>query len=263
MSLATPPEQGQIVEVRHQRYVVADVAKNTLVRNPLEPSFTAVQHLLSLASVEDDALGEELHVIWELEPDTHVHDQRALPAPTGFDRPDRLDAFLNALRWGAASSADVRALQAPFRSGIAIEDYQLDPVVGAIQMPRQFGHNSGRVQAALEARAKERAESLQHKLDKRREQEISDIRRILEEVGQAIKKELAEAEKPEQLRLDLFNEAERDQYGRNIDALRARLAQIPHELELETSSIYARYADSQSRLFPVAVMFLVPEHLAN
>jgi len=27
-------------------------------------------------------------------------------------------------------------LQAPFRSGIDIEDYQLDPVVGAIQMPR-------------------------------------------------------------------------------------------------------------------------------
>lgn len=37
---------------------------------------------------------------------------------------------------GAVSSADTRALQAPFRSGIEIEDYQLDPVVRAIQMPR-------------------------------------------------------------------------------------------------------------------------------
>ena len=136
MPVAVPPEQGQIVEVRHRRYVVADVAKSTLVRSPLEPSFTAAQHLVLLASVEDDALGEELQVIWELEPGAHVYDQRALPAPTGFDRPDRLDAFLNAVRWGAASSADVRALQAPFRSGIAIEDYQLDPVVRAIQMPR-------------------------------------------------------------------------------------------------------------------------------
>jgi superfamily II DNA or RNA helicase len=136
MSLTAPPEQGQIVEVRHRRYVVADVAKSTLARSPLEPTFTAVQHLISLASVEDDALGEELQVIWELEPGAHVYDQRALPSPTGFDRPDRLDAFLNAVRWGAASSADVRALQAPFRSGIAIEDYQLDPVARAIQMPR-------------------------------------------------------------------------------------------------------------------------------
>src|SRR5207248_141484 len=50
--------------------------------------------------------------------------------------PARLDAFLDAVRWGATSTADVRALQAPFRSGIEIEDYQLDPVVRAIEMPR-------------------------------------------------------------------------------------------------------------------------------
>src|SRR5439155_9824992 len=56
--------------------------------------------------------------------------------PTGFDAPDRLDAFLDAVRWGAASTADVRSIQVPFRSGIEIEDYQLDPVVRAIQMPR-------------------------------------------------------------------------------------------------------------------------------
>jgi SNF2 family DNA or RNA helicase len=37
---------------------------------------------------------------------------------------------------GASSSADVRNIQAPFRAGIDIEDYQLDPVVRAIQMPR-------------------------------------------------------------------------------------------------------------------------------
>ncbi len=40
------------------------------------------------------------------------------------------------MRWGAIASADVQALQSPFRSGIDIEDYQLDPVVRAIQMPR-------------------------------------------------------------------------------------------------------------------------------
>lgn len=59
-----------------------------------------------------------------------------MPDPTGFDPPDQLDAFLDAVRWGASSSADVRTIQAPFRSGIDIEDYQLDPVVRAIQMPR-------------------------------------------------------------------------------------------------------------------------------
>ena len=66
----------------------------------------------------------------------------ALPDPTGFDPPDRLDAFLDAVRWGASSSADVRTIQAPFRSGIDIEDYQLDPVVRAIQMPRVNFHGA-------------------------------------------------------------------------------------------------------------------------
>ena len=60
-----------------------------------------------------------------------------MPGPEkGFDDPARFDAFLDAVRWGAISAADVRALQAPFRSGIEIEDYQLDPLVRALQMPR-------------------------------------------------------------------------------------------------------------------------------
>ena len=44
--------------------------------------------------------------------------------------------LLDAVRWGAASTADIRSIQAPFRSGIEVQDYQLDPVVRAIQMPR-------------------------------------------------------------------------------------------------------------------------------
>lgn len=31
-------------------------------------------------------------------------------------------------RWGAASIADTKLIQAPFYSGIEIESYQLDPV---------------------------------------------------------------------------------------------------------------------------------------
>src|SRR5438094_2477087 len=94
------------------------------------------QHLVSLLSVEDDALGEELQVIWQIEPGAQVIEKVALPEPTGFDPLDRLDAFLDAVRWGAASTADLKNIQAPFRSGIEIEDYQLDPVVRAIEMPR-------------------------------------------------------------------------------------------------------------------------------
>jgi len=138
MPVATfpPPEQGQLVTVRQRRYVVTDVVKSTLPERPLRRSANGTQHLVSLSSVEDDALGEELQVIWELEPGAQIIEKVALPEPTGFDNPERLDAFLDAVRWGAASSADVKNVQSPFRSGIEIEDYQLDPVVRAVQMPR-------------------------------------------------------------------------------------------------------------------------------
>jgi ERCC4-related helicase len=129
------PEQGQVVTVRQRRYVVNDVLPSSLPLSPFNPS-QEPQHLISLTSIEDDALGENLQVVWEVEPGAKVSEKVALPEPRGFDPPERLDAFLNAVRWGAIASADARALQAPFRSGIEIEDYQLDPLVRAVQMPR-------------------------------------------------------------------------------------------------------------------------------
>src|SRR5262245_47105047 len=130
------PEQGQMVSARSRNWMVTDVSASTLPPERLRTGLESPQHLVTLSSVEDDGLGEELNVIWELEPGARVVEKVALPDPTGFDPPDRLDAFLDAVRWGASSSADVRTIQAPFRSGIDIEDYQLDPVVRAIQMPR-------------------------------------------------------------------------------------------------------------------------------
>lgn len=134
--LNLPPEQGRLVSVRSRRWVVSEVKKSSLAPSPLEIAAAPPQHLVSLLSVEDDALGEELQVIWEIEPGAKVIERVELPEPSGFDPPDRLDAFLDAVRWGAASTADIKNVQAPFRSGITIEDYQLDPVVRAIQMPR-------------------------------------------------------------------------------------------------------------------------------
>ena len=133
-ALTARPEHGQLAEVRQRRYIVTDVVRSAAIgpaRNG-EP----VQHLVSLTSVDDEGLGEELQVIWELEPGAQVHEKLALPEPAGFDEPARLDAFLDAVRWGAASVADTKLLQSPFRAGIDIEDYQLDPLVRAIQMPR-------------------------------------------------------------------------------------------------------------------------------
>src|SRR5437868_1100288 len=101
-----PPEQGQLVSVRSRQWIVNDVRPSTLPAAALKPTFTGPQHLLTLASVEDDGLGEELQVVWEIEPGAKVIEKVALPEPTGFDPPDMLDAFLDAVRWGAASRSE-------------------------------------------------------------------------------------------------------------------------------------------------------------
>jgi ERCC4-related helicase len=138
MSVVTSnvPEQGQLVSVRQRSYIVTDVATSSLPDRSFQSIAAGSQNLVTLSSVEDDALGEELQVIWEIEPGAKVVEKVKLPDPSGFDDPARLDAFLDAVHWGAVSSADLKSIQAPFRSGIDIEDYQLDPVVRAIQMPR-------------------------------------------------------------------------------------------------------------------------------
>jgi superfamily II DNA or RNA helicase len=132
------PEPGQLVTVRDRQWVVSDISKGSLPVDAVETEYREPHHLISLVSVEDDAIGEELRVIWEIEPGRRIIDHAALPVPDPkeFDDPERLEAFLDAIRWGAIASADPRYLQSPFRSGITIEDYQLDPVVRALRMPR-------------------------------------------------------------------------------------------------------------------------------
>lgn len=131
--MQTVPEIGQLAIVRKRPFVVTEIIPSAL---GLSGEANKANHLIKLSSVEDDGLGEELQVIWELEPGTTVHEKSALPDPGSFDHPKRLQAFLDAVRWGAVSQADDKALQSPFRSGIEVDEYQLDPVVRALSMPR-------------------------------------------------------------------------------------------------------------------------------
>jgi len=125
---ATTPEPGQLVEVRRRQWVVADVVSSNLEGAP--------QNCVTLSSIDEDGLGEELEVVWEIEPGAQVIERASLPSITGQDDATTLDAFLDAVRWGAATNADRGFLQAPFRSGVSIEDFQLDPLVRAIDMAR-------------------------------------------------------------------------------------------------------------------------------
>ena len=124
------PEIGQLVAARGRRFVA------TGVKPSQDPSVRHAQNLITLSSVEDDSLGEELQIIWELELDASSFEREELPQPTAFDDPAVLQAFLDSVRWGVVSNADLRTFHAPFRSGIEIEDYQLDALVRAVQMPR-------------------------------------------------------------------------------------------------------------------------------
>lgn len=125
------PEPGQLVEVRRRQWVVTDVAGGAL-----SSSSNGDQHLVSLSSLDEDSLGEEIQIIWQIEPGAQVLEKAGLPTISGWDSTDRLEAFLDAVRWGAVTNADRSFLQSPFRSGITIEDYQLDPLVRAVDMAR-------------------------------------------------------------------------------------------------------------------------------
>src|SRR5690625_3774954 len=110
------PELGQLVEVRRRQWVVANVDVSGLeLSNP--------QHCVTLSSIDEDGLGEELEVIWEIEPGAQIIERAGLPEITGQDESVTLDAFLDAVRWGAATNADRGFLQAPFHSGVTIEDF--------------------------------------------------------------------------------------------------------------------------------------------
>jgi len=126
LGAAVEVKPGALVQVRGQKWVVSDI------------DAAAAATLVSLQSVEDGRYGETLEVIWEVEPGREVLPSGSLPdvIAAGFDPPERLAAFLDAVRWSAVTSADVKTLQAPFRSGVAIEDYQLEPVARAVDAPR-------------------------------------------------------------------------------------------------------------------------------
>ncbi|MEV8592487.1 DISARM system SNF2-like helicase DrmD [Streptomyces sp. NPDC052012] len=130
------PEEGNLVEVRGQSWVVARVEPTPPSPNGHENRRPAT--LVHLQSVADGRFGDTLSVIWEVEPGRRVLPAGSLPdASTGtYDSPNRLAAFLDAVRWSAVASADAKTLQAPFRSGVAVEPYQLEPVSRAVGAPR-------------------------------------------------------------------------------------------------------------------------------
>jgi superfamily II DNA or RNA helicase len=138
-SATAVPEVGQIVNVRGANWAVTDVVQQGLTRSSADDAIQQLQHAVTLQSVEDDRLGYELRVVWELEPGRSASAHRGLPTQidaTRFDDPNRLAAFVDALRWGAITNADDQTVHAPFYSGANLEAFQLEPLKRALASPR-------------------------------------------------------------------------------------------------------------------------------
>src|ERR1039457_5550964 len=121
---------GQVVKVRSRRYLVE------AVESAREPVWE--QTLVDLSCLEDDAQGEHLSVLWELEVDAQILEQSDWwhLARKSFDPPHVFSAYLHALRWNLVTSTNPHLFQSPHRAGIQIMSYQLGPLKKALQMPR-------------------------------------------------------------------------------------------------------------------------------
>jgi superfamily II DNA or RNA helicase len=121
------PEAGQLVRVRTRTYLVESVDR-------LDGFGTQVR----LACLDDDAQGQQLEVIWEIELDSQVLDGETWQSigKKGFDPQRFFSAYIHTLRWNCVTATDPRLFQAPFRAGIRIDAYQLEPLRKALLLPR-------------------------------------------------------------------------------------------------------------------------------
>lgn len=123
------PTPGQLARVRARSYLVEEVVP---APRPGE------QTLVRLSCLDDDAQGDELAVLWEREVDAAVSSGSGWTTvgKNGFDPTKLFSAYLHTLRWNGVSAADPRLMQAPFRAGIQVKAYQLEPLRKALRMPR-------------------------------------------------------------------------------------------------------------------------------
>ncbi|MFO0368364.1 MAG: DISARM system SNF2-like helicase DrmD, partial [Armatimonadota bacterium] len=122
------PIVGDLVLVRSRRWLVDDVVPGDGCQTPI----------VRLSCADDDAQGQILEVLWDYEIDARVIEQEAWKelASQGFDEPKFFAAFLHTLRWNCVTATDPSLLQSPFRAGIKIDAYQMEPLRKALRLPR-------------------------------------------------------------------------------------------------------------------------------
>jgi superfamily II DNA or RNA helicase len=124
-----PPEVGELVQIRSRRWLVEEVvAAPTPSQSPL----------VRLACADDDAQGQSLDVFWDYELDRRILAEEGWRdlAAKGFDAPRQFAAFLHTLRWSCVTATDPNLFQSPFRAGLKIDAYQMEPLRMALGLPR-------------------------------------------------------------------------------------------------------------------------------
>jgi hypothetical protein len=128
--MSHPPAQpGQIARVRQRQYLVEGI-------DP--PTTDGDATLVRLSCLDDDAQGQALEVLWEAELDAEVLTGSGWDhlATRSFDLPRLFSAYLHTLRWNCVTATNPRLFQAPFRAGIRIDAYQIEPLRKALLLPR-------------------------------------------------------------------------------------------------------------------------------
>ncbi|WP_417739727.1 DISARM system SNF2-like helicase DrmD [Rosistilla oblonga] len=122
-------QPGQIARIRQRTYLVEQIVK---------PKRVADSTLVKLSCVDDDNQGATLEVLWEKELDPQVLTSEAWEsiAAKGFDESKLFAAYLNTLKWNCVTSTDPKLFQSPFRAGIRLDAYQLEPLRKALLLPR-------------------------------------------------------------------------------------------------------------------------------
>lgn len=118
-----------MVHLRSRRWLVDEVVL---------PEQKGHSPLVRMACADDDAQGQVLEVYWDYEIDQRILDEEAWNdlGAKGFDPPAHFAAYLHTLAWNCVTATDPNLFQSPFRAGIKIDAYQMEPLRKALQLPR-------------------------------------------------------------------------------------------------------------------------------
>jgi len=136
------PSTGQMAIVRERPAVFTEVQPSPAgVNQPLT-------HLVQVEYLDGHRFPETQTLVWEREQEVGARIFSRLDFPdittAGCDRPEQFSAFIDALRWTSLARLEdapggdpgLRRVLAPWFGSVQIEDYQLYPVLKALDMPR-------------------------------------------------------------------------------------------------------------------------------